>query len=77
MLTTNPQIILKRPDTSNIEIPAIVSGASSNHVHEVVTMFETLNKVVRPAYPTMKVHFFDLGLSSSDRSKVGGYVLYN
>lgn len=75
--STKPEIIWKGPGTSDIELPAIVSGASSNHMHEVVRMFATLNKVVRPAYPAIRVHFFDLGLTTDERNKVRQRSLSN
>ena len=41
-----------------------------NHMHEVEALFERLNTLVRPAYPSIKVYFYDLGLTSWQRAEV-------
>ena len=55
--------IYKGPGTSGIEIPVFVGGASSNHMSEALRQIAHLNKDIRPAYPTLKVFFYDIGLS--------------
>lgn len=52
------------------ELPVIVTGASMNHMHEVEALFERLNTLVRPDYPSIKVYFYDLGLTSWQRAEV-------
>ena len=64
------EMLTKGQDTSSIEIPVFVSGTSSNHFQEALLMLDNLNKVVRPAYPTAKLYFFDLGLRTSEVSQV-------
>ena len=64
------QVLTKGQETSSIEIPVFVSGASSSHFTEALQMLDNLNKVVRPVYPTSKLYFFDLGLRTSEASQV-------
>ena len=61
----NLESINKGPGTSNIEIPVFVGGASSNHMGEALRLIAHLNKDIRPAYPALKVFFYDIGLSIS------------
>ena len=49
------EAIFKGPGTSNIEIPVLVGGASSNHFHEALGLLKNLNEVVRPAYPSTMI----------------------
>lgn len=56
------EIIYKGPGTSGVEIPAFVGGASSNHFHEALKLLRHFNSLIRPAYPNLKLHYFDLGL---------------
>ena len=62
--------IFKGPGTSNIEIPVFVGGASSNHMGEAVRLINHLNRDIRPAYPTLKLFFYDLGLTASQFQEV-------
>ena len=62
--------IVKGSGTSNIEIPVLVGGASSNHFHEALELFKNLNNFVRPVYPTTALHFFDLGLKPDELRQV-------
>ena len=64
------EAIYKGPGTSNIEIPVLVGAASSNHYHEVLGLFKNLNEVVRPAYPSIKIFYYDLGLRPEQTSEV-------
>ena len=64
------EVIKKGPGTSNIEIPVLVGGASSNHFQEALGLFKNLNEVVRPVYPTTKLYYFDLGLRPNEISQV-------
>ena len=54
---------------SNIELPVIVTGASSNHYKEALKLLHNLKTVVFPVYKTDLV-FFDLGLNQAQRKKV-------
>ena len=62
--------IYKGPGTSSIEIPVFVGGASSNHMGEALRLIKHLNKDIRPAYPTLKLFFYDLGLTVSQFQEV-------
>ena len=66
-----PEVVLKGPGTSNIEVPTIATGASSNHFLESLEMLKSLNKVVRPAYKTIQVFYYDLGLGPEEQDQVG------
>lgn len=67
----NLESVYKGPGTSNIEIPVFVGGASSNHFGEGVRLIKHLNTLIRPAYPTMKLFIFDLGLTPSEKKQFG------
>ena len=69
--------IYKGPGTSNIEIPVFVGGASSNHMGEALRLIKHLNKDIRPEYPTLKLFFYDLGLTASEFQEVGKYTTQN
>ena len=53
----------------SIELPVIVTGSSSNHYREAVTLIQNLKEVVFPVYKTEFI-FFDLGLMMAQRKKV-------
>lgn len=59
------QVVVKGSGTSNIEIPVLVGGSSSNHFNEALELFKNLNSYVRPVYPTA-LYFFDLGLKPDE-----------
>ena len=68
--TSHPELLFKENDKNTVELPVILSAASSDHLYEVESMFLNLNTVVRKAYPTIKVVFYDLGLSKWEKIKV-------
>lgn len=70
--SSNLEAIFKVPGTSGIEIPVLVGGCSSNHFHENLGLVRNLNTVLRPAYPTTKLFFFDLGLQPNQVSQLKG-----
>ena len=53
-----------------VEVPVLVSGASSNHYLEAQMLIENLNIFVRPIYTNTPFYFFDLGLTASEKQKV-------
>ena len=55
--------------SSFIELPVLVSGASSNHFEEALELFPQLDTYIYPAYST-EFYFFDLGLWPSQLRKV-------
>ena len=60
---------------TKIEVPVLVSGASSNHYLEALKLIENLNRFVRPMYTSMPFYFFDLGLTAPEKIKVLGQSL--
>ena len=66
----NLESVYKGTGTSNIEIPVFVGGASSNHMGEALRLIKHLNKDIRPAYPTLKLFFYDLGLTATEYKEV-------
>ena len=75
-LDTTPKVILKGPETSDIEVPTVVTGASHNHFLESLEMLKGLNKVVRSAYKTIEVFYYDLGLESEEKDQVVHVLVY-
>ena len=65
-----PEIIYKEPGTTNIEVPTIATGASSNHLQESLGMLKTLKRIIWPAYKTVEVYYFDLGLEPDEVDQV-------
>ena len=63
---TISEVLTGGQGSSKIEIPVFVTGTSSNHFQESLLMLKELNKVVRPAYPMLKLYFFDFGLRNSE-----------
>ena len=61
--------IWSRRNISSIEIPVIVSGASSNHFNETLKLISNLKKKVFTVYET-EFFIFDLGLTMVEREKV-------
>ena len=53
-----------------VEVPVLVSGASSNHYLEALMLLENLNAFVRPVYTNTTFYFFDLGLTAPEKQKV-------
>ena len=68
--TSHPELLFKDSDKKTVELPVVVSAASSNHMYEVEAMFHNLNNVVRKVYPTIWVFFYYLGLTESDKLNV-------
>ena len=62
--------IVSRPALSTGELPAIVTAASSNHYLESLEMLYSLSAVVRPAYPTIPIYYFDIGLEPHQKLEV-------
>lgn len=65
-----PKTIFKGPGTSNIEVPTIVTGSSSNHFLESLEMLRSLDEVVRPEYRAIEVFYYDLGLERAEHQAV-------
>ena len=55
---------------ATVELPIIVTAASSNHYLESVEMLNSLAAVVRSAYPTIPVYYYDLGLELDQKIEV-------
>ena len=55
---------------TKVEVPVLVSGSSSNHYKEALTLIKNLNTYVRPTYSNTPFYFFDLGLTASEKLKV-------
>lgn len=68
--TETPEIIYKEPGTTNIEVPTIATGASSNHFQESLGMLKTLKRIIWPAYKTVEVYYFDLGLEPDEVDQI-------
>ena len=66
------EIFFEERNSATIEIPVLVSGASSNHVREALILFDHLNTVYHPFY-SAPFYFFDLGLKQSDIQQVHFY----
>ena len=69
----NPEIFFHK---NGVEIPVMATAASSNHYDEAGMLIENLNTVVRPAYPSMQLYFFDIGLKDWQREQVRSYTLF-
>ena len=69
----NPEIYFHK---NGVEIPVMATAASSNHYDEAGMLIENLNTVVRPAYPSMQLYFFDIGLKDWQREQVRSYTLF-
>ena len=54
---------------SSIELPVIVSGASSNHFNQTLNLIRNLKGRVFTVYKT-EFFIFDLGLTTAEREKV-------
>ena len=55
---------------AGVEVPVLVTGASSNHFEEVGLLIKHINSVVRPVYPNVPFYFFDLGMEHWQTQKV-------
>lgn len=62
--------IFKENTAGYVEIPVLVGAASSNHFHEALGLIKNLNELVRPAYPTTKFYFYDLGLKANEARQI-------
>ena len=62
--------IVSGPALSLAELPVIVTAASSNHYLESLEMLYSLSVVVRPAYPSIPVFYFDIGLEPRQKTEV-------
>ena len=62
--------IANRPGLSTGDLPVIVTAASGNHYLESLEMLYSLKAVVMPAYPTIPVYYFDLGLEPHQKKEV-------
>ena len=65
----NRKRIWTNRNSTNIELPVIVTGACNNHYMEALDLLHNLKTVVFPVYKTDLV-FFDLGLNPEQRLKV-------
>ncbi|XP_050414616.1 uncharacterized protein LOC126828707 [Patella vulgata] len=63
-----PDPTIPIPDT-----PAIVFGISSNHFDEAKASLYSLDTILRPAYPDIKVIIYDIGLNETERQAVRRY----
>lgn len=67
----SPRIFHSREgQETGVEIPVLVSGASSNHYEEGNLFIYHLNSVVRPSYPSVPFYFFDLGMKHWQTQKI-------
>ena len=62
--------IVNHTELSAVELPIIVTAASSNHYLESLDMLYRLAEVVRPAYPVIPVYYYDLGLEPQQKTEV-------
>ena len=60
----------KQTGTFTIELPTIVTAASSNHFEESMIMLQQLNSGVRSKYKDIELFYFDLGLEAEEVIKV-------
>ena len=64
--------VINQTELSTVELPIIVTAASSNHYLESLEMLYSLAEVVRPAYPVIPVYYYDLGLEPHQKTEVRG-----
>ncbi|KAK3577677.1 hypothetical protein CHS0354_034154 [Potamilus streckersoni] len=62
--------IIQRYNGTLKRIPVIVSGASSNHFAEALFMIQHVKSTLYPKFGPMKMIFFDLGCTSSQRERI-------
>ncbi|XP_050388735.1 uncharacterized protein LOC126807899 [Patella vulgata] len=55
------------------DIPVVVMGLSSNHFDEAKASLYSLDNILRPAYPDIKVILYDIGLTETERQAVRRY----
>ncbi|KAL3860998.1 hypothetical protein ACJMK2_007091 [Sinanodonta woodiana] len=61
---------IQRYNGTLTKIPVIVSGASSNHFAEALVMIKHVKSTLHPVFGPMKMIFFDLGCTSSQRERM-------
>ncbi|KAK6174043.1 hypothetical protein SNE40_017389 [Patella caerulea] len=55
------------------DIPVIVAGASSDHYQEMQAMMHSIDTVIRPVYPHIKVILYDIGFTERERQAIIKY----
>ena len=63
-------VVPKQAGTSTVELPTIVTAASSNHFDESMIMLQKLNSGIRSKYKEVELFYFDLGLEAEEVIKV-------
>ena len=64
-------------DQSVPSIPALVTAFSANHFTEGLMLIDNINTVVKPAYKSIKLYVFDIGLTSNQRKQVCINIISN